>query len=57
MKIPEEDYKDGMTTAKHSDFKGVSWFDLSRGELIALAALGWSRYNQLISTKQTNKIN
>jgi hypothetical protein len=44
--LSDEIVKRGLDLAKGSTVFGKSFFDLSREELIAIAAIGWYEYNK-----------
>jgi len=45
-KLSDEIVKRGLDLAKGSTVFGKSFFDLSRDDLIAIAAIGWYEYNK-----------
>lgn len=46
--LPEEFVTEGLKIAKNSTLFGISFFDLSKKELIAAAVLGWNAYTDLL---------
>lgn len=46
--ISEETLERGLKLAEGSTIYGIEFKDLTRDQLIALAALGWSLYKEII---------
>ena len=46
MKLPKDFVDEGLRISKESTIMGVAFSDLSRDELIAAAAHGWTAYHE-----------
>jgi len=52
MGIPEQTIKQGVALAEGATVYGVEFTDMSRDELIAIAAIGWDAYTREMDKEQ-----